>query len=173
MLIDREGYIDVIDNRDGFAKDGLELDVAYNSIVSAGWTGFYLDPKDEKAFGPNHKYLKHNVAEAKKLISAAGTTTDFDFHYNASGQFPVEVKIAELYNAFFLDAGLKPKVDAVSNALQYQDDYYYGYQSPGYAKGERRATAAWPWTMSGPLPQSASPFRPATQGRRLLQGHVS
>ena len=51
MLIDREGYIDVIDNREGFAKDGLELDVAYNSIVSAGWTGFYLDPKDEKAFG--------------------------------------------------------------------------------------------------------------------------
>ena len=22
--------------------------------------------------------------------------------------------------------------------LQYQDDYYYGYQSPGYAKGEKK-----------------------------------
>ena len=48
MLIDREGYIDVIDNRDGFRKDGLDLEVVYNSIVGAGWTGFYLDPKDRR-----------------------------------------------------------------------------------------------------------------------------
>ena len=29
-------------------------------------------PGDEKAFGPNAKYFKHDVAEAKKLLAAAG-----------------------------------------------------------------------------------------------------
>jgi ABC-type transport system substrate-binding protein len=140
MLIDREGYIDVIDNRDGFKKDGLDLEVAYNSIVSAGWTGFYLDPKDTKTFGDNAKYLSHNVAEAKKLIAAAGNPNggEFDFHYNSSTMFPVQAKITELYNAFFLDGGLKPKLDGISNAIQYQDDYYYGYQNPGYANGTKK-----------------------------------
>jgi len=139
MLIDREGYIDVIDNRDGFRKDGLELETDYNTVVSAGWTGFWLDPKNEKEFGENAKYLQHNVAEAKKLIAAAGqSTVDFDFHYNASPQFPIQGKIVELYTAMFIDGGLKPRLDGVTNPLQYQDDYYYGYQSKGYAAGEKK-----------------------------------
>jgi ABC-type transport system substrate-binding protein len=140
MLIDREGYIDVIDNRDGFKKDGLDLEVVYNSIVSAGWTGFYLDPKDTKGFGDNAKYLTHNVTEAKKLIAAAGNPNggEFDFHYNASAAFPVQAKVTELYNAMFIDGGLKPKLDPVTNPTQYQDDYYYGYQNPGYANGTKK-----------------------------------
>ena len=80
----------------------------------------------------------YDVAEAKKLVSAAGTNVDFDFHYNASGQFPVADKITQLYNSMFLDGGLKPKIDPISNALQYQDDFYYGYQSPGYASGAKK-----------------------------------
>lgn len=139
MLIDREGYIDVLDNRDGFRKDGLELSAAYNAVVSAGWTGYWLDPREEKEFGPNAKYLKYDVAEAKKLIAAAGqTATEFDFHWNSSGQFPILNKIVELYTAMLIDGGLKPKLNGVNNALEYQNDYYYGYQSKGYAAGEKK-----------------------------------
>ena len=74
MLIDREGYIDVIDNRDGFDKDGL--DWKSPTTQSSAQAGRLLPgPQGQKTFGHNPKYLKHNVAEAKKLISAAGTTT--------------------------------------------------------------------------------------------------
>ena len=43
------------------------------------WTGWYLDPKDEKAFGPNAKNYKYDLAEAKKLVEAAGLKTPLDF----------------------------------------------------------------------------------------------
>jgi peptide/nickel transport system substrate-binding protein len=139
MLIDREGYSDVIDNRDGFARDGLELEWAINSIVSAGWTGYWIDPNNEKEFGANAKYLKHDLAEAKKLIAAAGMNgVEFDYTYDSSGRFPVLTKAVELYTAWFIEGGLKPKANPISNAAELQDNYYYGYQSAGYAAGTKK-----------------------------------
>ncbi|HEY7467466.1 MAG TPA: ABC transporter substrate-binding protein [Dehalococcoidia bacterium] len=139
MLIDREGVIDALDNRDGFAKDGLELDVAYNTVVSAGWSAHWLDPKNQKDFGASAKYLSHDPAEAKKLLEAAnGVGAEFDFHYNSSPQFPIQARVVELYNAMFLEAGLKPKLHGVNNAQEYQDNYYYGYRSKDYAAGTKK-----------------------------------
>jgi len=139
MLIDREGVIDALDNRDGFAKDGLELEVAYNTVVSAGWGSAWLNPKSEKDFGASAKFLNHNVDEAKKLIAAAnGAGVEFDFHYNATPQFPIQQRVVELYNAMFLEAGLKPKLNGIANGPEYQDNYYYGYQSKGYAAGTKK-----------------------------------
>jgi len=139
MLIDREGIINAIDNRDGFAKDGLELDVAYNTVVSAGWTGFWLDPKNEKEFGPAAKLFKHDVAEAKKLINAAGQDgVEFDFHYNSSSQFPIQHRYVELYTAMLLEGGLKPKLNGIPNPQEYQDNIYYGYRSKDYAAGTKK-----------------------------------
>jgi ABC-type transport system substrate-binding protein len=139
MLIDREGIIDAIDNRDGFARDGLELDVAYNTIVSAGWTGFWLDPKNEKDFGAGAKLFKYDVTEAKKLISAANMDgVEFDFHYNSSSQFPLQHRYVELYNAMLLDGGLRPKLNGINNPQEYQDNIYYGYRSAQYAAGIKK-----------------------------------
>jgi ABC-type transport system substrate-binding protein len=139
MLIDREGVIDALDNRDGFAREGLDLQVAYNTVVSAGYTGYWLDPLNEKDFGASAKYLKHNPTEAKKLIEAANMMgVEFDFHYNSTPQFPIQQRVVELYNAMFLEAGLKPKLNGINNGPEYQDNYYYGYQSKGYAAGTKK-----------------------------------
>jgi peptide/nickel transport system substrate-binding protein len=152
MLIDREGYIDVLDNRDGFRKDGLELEAAYNTVVSAGWPGFWLDPKDEKNFGPNSKYLKLDIAEAKKLIAAAGQAgAEFDYHYDSSGRFPILNKVVELYTAMFIEGGLKPKLHGINTVTEYTNDYYYGYQSKEYAAGEKKG-------FGGILNSSERPF---------------
>jgi len=70
MLIDRETYIDVLDNRENFRKDGLELPVAINTVIPAGWGDYWLDPKG-KDFGENAKYYKVNLDEATKLVRAA------------------------------------------------------------------------------------------------------
>jgi ABC-type transport system substrate-binding protein len=140
MLIDREGFIDVIANRDGFRKDGLELPVAYHTIVGAGWTGYWLDPFDEKTFGANHKYLKLNIDEAKKLLTAAGhgNGLEFDFFYNAGSNYgPTYHKIAELYLGNLEAGGLKPKAQMIPYQ-QYYDNYYLGYLSKDYAAGTRK-----------------------------------
>ena len=139
MLIDREGYADVLDNRDGFRRDGLDLEVAFNAVVSAGWTGYWIDPKNEKEFGSNAKYLNYNVAEAKKLIAAAGMDgVEFDYHYDSSGRFPILNKVVELNTAWFIDGGLKPKLDGINTVTEYTNDFYYGYQSAAYAAGEKK-----------------------------------
>lgn len=139
LLIDREAYIDVIDNREGFAKDGLELPVAYGTILGAGWTGYWLDPQNEKEFGPNHKYLKYDPAEAKKLISAAGHTNGFEFDaiYNREGQFPVLDKTRELYNAWWIEGGLRPKQMGVT-AQDATDNYSTAYIAKDYAAGIKK-----------------------------------
>jgi ABC-type transport system substrate-binding protein len=55
MALDRQAYADTIENRDTFRREGLDLPVKFNSIVYAAWEGYYLDPDDEKAFGPESK----------------------------------------------------------------------------------------------------------------------
>lgn len=140
MLLDREGFIDVIANRDGFKKEGLELPVAYHTIVGAGWTGFWLDPFDTKAFGPNHKYLKLDIAEAKKLLTAAGQGNglEFDFIYNKDTNYgPTYSKIAELYLGNLEAGGLKPKAQPIPYQ-QYFDNYYLGYLSKDFAAGTKK-----------------------------------
>ena len=53
MSIDKQAYADTIENRDTFRKQGIDLPVKFNSIIYAAWNGYYLDPDNEKEFGPN------------------------------------------------------------------------------------------------------------------------
>ena len=72
MAMDRDQYLDTFANVSKFQKDGLQVDTAWNSAVQpAAYKGWYLDPKS-KDFGDNAKYFQFNIAEAKKLLSAAG-----------------------------------------------------------------------------------------------------
>ena len=89
MMIDRETYIDVLDNRENFRKDGLDIPVAINTVIPAGWGDHWLDPAKQKEFGPNAIYLSYNLAEAKKLVAAAGFANgfEFDFNFASGGQY--------------------------------------------------------------------------------------
>ncbi|HLF78403.1 MAG TPA: ABC transporter substrate-binding protein [Dehalococcoidia bacterium] len=111
MSIDREAYADTMENRDAYAKEGIDLPVAFNSIIYAGWTGAYLDPNNDKEFGPNNKYLKMNIAEAKKLISAAGHPNgiEFDWKFSTEQYGAAYLKSVQILAGMFPEAGLKPK----------------------------------------------------------------
>src|SRR5581483_5852025 len=72
MAIDRDLYIDVVYSTSKFRDQGLPVETRWNTAVPATvFEGWWLDPKG-KDFGPNARYFEHNVAEAKKLLSAAG-----------------------------------------------------------------------------------------------------
>ena len=72
MSLDRDLYLDTWANVARFKADGLEVQTAWNSAARPyDYKGWYLDPQS-KDFGENAKFYEYNIAEAKKLMSAAG-----------------------------------------------------------------------------------------------------
>src|SRR5439155_3838897 len=126
MLIDREAMADTVSNRTTLLRQGLDIALKYHTVVGAGWRGYWLDPQDEKAFGPNAKYLGFNAAEAKKLLEAAGVKTgvDTNFFYSTGLQYGSEYpKVAEIVAGMLGDGGMRVK----SQPKEYQADWLPNY----------------------------------------------
>jgi peptide/nickel transport system substrate-binding protein len=71
MLIDRDGLLKALD---GTGKGD------WQSHLSPAMAPFFMSPRDRKSdFGPNVKYFERNVAEAKKLLSAATGSDTISF----------------------------------------------------------------------------------------------
>ena len=71
MVLERDAWVDAFYNVSGFAKDGLEVEPRWDSHYMAGDAPHWKDPKGTE-LGEGAQYFKHNVAEAKKLMQAAG-----------------------------------------------------------------------------------------------------
>jgi len=72
MAMDRDLYLDTWANISKFKADGLEVETKWNTGARpSDYKGWYLDPQS-KDFGENSKFFEHNIAEAKKLMAAAG-----------------------------------------------------------------------------------------------------
>ena len=158
MLIDREAYADVIDNRDKFADQGLELNWKQCTILGAGWGDYWLDPADVGKFGPNHKYLKHNIDESKKLMAAAGfpSGTDFDFYWLSDNTFgALYNNIVQLYQAMFNDAGLKGNLKGLP-FNQWVDTIVQAYFYQETLKGTRKGYSGAQLMAERPFPTAAS-----------------
>jgi peptide/nickel transport system substrate-binding protein len=139
MALDREAFTDFAENRAAFAADGLDNSVAMNSSLSPAWIGYWLDPANEKEFGPNAKYLQHNVAEAKKLLAAAGFPNgfEFDFHHCNNNYGAVYLRTPEVYAGMFQEIGLKPKLNGIPYAT-WLPQYHYGYIPATYMSGQTK-----------------------------------
>jgi peptide/nickel transport system substrate-binding protein len=85
MGVDRESWIDAIYNVSGFESEGLPVQSRWNSHLHSLYDEFWLDPQD-KDFGPNAKYFRHDVAEAKRLLAAAGHPNGF----SVTSTYPIE-----------------------------------------------------------------------------------
>ena len=91
MTQDRDLFLDAYSNVSTFEAEGVEVDTFYEAAMQCDtWKGWYLDPRD-KAFGPNAKFFKKDVAEAKKLMAAAGfnSTLPLNVYHPASGSTSV------------------------------------------------------------------------------------
>jgi ABC-type transport system substrate-binding protein len=113
LLIDRETLIDLKTNRQRFAAEGLSLAVRYHSAVGAGWDGYWVDPTDEAAFGPNARYFRYDPAEARRLMSAAGYPDGIDtlLHYAAGSEGAAYVRTAELLSGMLHEGDVRARLD--------------------------------------------------------------
>jgi ABC-type transport system substrate-binding protein len=74
MVIDRDPWIDAFYNVSGFEKAGLPVNARWDSHYMAGEPPFWIDPKG-KGLGEGAANFQLNVAEARKLMQAAGYTS--------------------------------------------------------------------------------------------------
>ncbi|HLF77461.1 MAG TPA: ABC transporter substrate-binding protein, partial [Dehalococcoidia bacterium] len=74
MSFNRPDLAEYFTNSNKLTSQGLPSKALWTDHVSAMFPGVSLDPEDTKTYGPNSQYFHYNVAEAKKLVAAAGFT---------------------------------------------------------------------------------------------------
>lgn len=120
MAMDRDSIASVIFNPKRYQDMGVKLNTYWNNPVSAGWGQYWLDPKG-KDFGPAAQYLQYNIAEAKKMMEAAGftqakpLTSDIVFPGVYYGRdWPTRV---EVFQSMLAEVGVK----AVPSSIDYTE----------------------------------------------------
>src|SRR3954465_1971368 len=105
---DRDLFIDANYNVSEYKKSGIDLETRWNTPIYNVADGWWVDPKS-KDFGANGKYYKYDVAEAKKLIAAAGMTgVETDAYYVTTGQYGANFnRQVEILINFANEAGMK------------------------------------------------------------------
>jgi ABC-type transport system substrate-binding protein len=152
MGYDRDLWIDVWNNAPKFEAEGLPIERRWFSSlnsISESYDGWRLEPRDAKAFGPNAKYFQHNVAEAKKLLAAAGFPNGFEVV--ATGpkgtdygvDFPKQMEVRQGMQA---EIGIKFQ----NNLIEYQTEFIPRYRD---VNGNFEGVAY----RSGPPPTSSDP----------------
>lgn len=110
MLVDRDALIEYNLAPSLFAKQGLAVPADWHSHISAGTVGWWLNPKG-KEIGEGGKYFFHNVAESKRLISAAGMA-DKEITLFQTNQTPERIRFGEIMTEM-LRTGLKTSLKIV------------------------------------------------------------
>lgn len=126
LSIDRGTYIDAIYNVDKLQKEGFPIKGYLDTAVQPDTGGpYWLDPRS-KDFGPNAKYFQYDVAEAKKLVTAAGFASGFDVN-GVYGNFGRDVwtRTVPIVQEFLNQVGIRAKIDTLPyGQSEFQSKYY-------------------------------------------------
>jgi peptide/nickel transport system substrate-binding protein len=120
LSIDRDLYLDAIYDLKKLGGQGYPINGYLHTAVQADTGGeIWLDPKG-KDFGPNAKYYKQDVAEAKKLVAAAGLgNTEVTGTY---GNFNLDVftRTVPIVQEFLKAVGINANVKTVNYVTEFQ-----------------------------------------------------
>ncbi len=129
MSWDRDLFIDTTFNVSKFQSQGLPMVTRWSSALQAeSWEGWWLDPKG-KDFGPNAKYFQHDIAEAKKLLSAASHANGLDFDSavpTGHPYGPTYDRDIQIVTGMAQEAGFKANIKQPQFAREFRDIYSQG-----------------------------------------------
>ncbi|HXH21508.1 MAG TPA: ABC transporter substrate-binding protein [Dehalococcoidia bacterium] len=129
ISIDRDLWIDTFGNTEPFLKAGLPVEKRWHSHFPSGIEGWWVDPQDQKTFGPNAKYFHYDPAEAKKLLAAAGypNGVDVNAYYISTSQYGTSFpNQAEVQVGFAREVGFRVKIENPDYQTEWLPKYYYG-----------------------------------------------
>jgi ABC-type transport system substrate-binding protein len=179
MGIDRDLYLDTFHSVRQLQADGLPVETRWNTAMEGieKNEGFWLDPK-EKEFGVNAKYYKHDIAEAKKLLAAAGHASGFEISAKlvTGGELPNIPLRAEVLNGMAGDIGIRTTATSLNYTQEYLPKYRDGngqwegilYKGGGGGIGSGDPVGElsnWWWSKGGP-----TFFGFSTSGKNDLAG---
>jgi ABC-type transport system substrate-binding protein len=158
MSWDRDLVLDVLYNVEKFKMEGLPAKTSWSTALSAGAGSFLLDPRGNN-FGPNAKYYEYNVAEAKKLLAAAGFPDGLDV---TSSFIPgpqlgdVYLRENEILEDMARQVGFRNHANLIDYATEYPSYRDKGGQYDGYSYIAGPTTAddavgmlVWRYTAAG------------------------
>jgi ABC-type transport system substrate-binding protein len=112
MSLDRDLFVDTFGNVSKYTSQGVPVNTAWNtSVLSTVYKGWWADPQG-KDFGENAKYFQRDIAEAKKLLSAAGFANGIEVISNQIGgpdYGPNYATQIEVMDGFAAEAGFRYK----------------------------------------------------------------
>ena len=122
MTIDRDLYIDAMNDVEGYRRVGLPLETAWNGHLAAYFPS-WIDPRNEKELGEGAKWFRHDNDEAKKLLDAAGVTGKVTFPWGYYTDRGTEhTKINEIVANMAVDSGLfEVKLEPLPYASTWRD----------------------------------------------------
>jgi ABC-type transport system substrate-binding protein len=164
MSIARDDWITAEYNTDRFESAGLPVDKRWNTSLQGieELTGWWLDPKG-KDFGPNARFYELNIAEAKKLLAAAGYSNggpEITSNHFVTGEYgPDFPKFVELWEGMAVESGFKFKKNIIDRATFNRDirDSNGNFSGISYKTGPPAPTGdpagrlAFEFTQSGGL----------------------
>lgn len=109
MSWDRDQFLDLQGNITKYKAEGLEVESKWATSVEPNYNGWWLDPQNAKEFGENARYFKRDIAEAKKLLAAAGYSNGVEAAsiYPPTGYGNDLAKDVEVLSGMATEAGFK------------------------------------------------------------------
>ncbi len=161
MSLDRDTLTEVGYNVKKLRDAGLDVKSPWNNFIPAGLSRFWLDPQGPD-MGENGKYFKHDIAEAKKLLDAAGVKDGFaaKYQYTANRYGATFNTIAETNIQMLQDIGIKVETEV--------QDYSSTYITQTFA-GKFKGIA---FGYETPFPEAGGYARAYTPGDSGNHGHI-
>jgi len=131
MSYDRDLWIDTFHDISNFAKQGIALETAWSpNGVSCNVQGdWVLDPRNKikgRELGENAKYFQHDLAEAKKLMAAAGFSqgAKTESHHVTTADYGIQApKMIEVLLQMAADAGFQISIHPEDYRSTYRNNY--------------------------------------------------